>query len=239
MAGLANSLHLAHGLATLGQCRDHSKHKGRPPHPASSGAVHVQPLAPGALRRVNAALVLVVLRESDKYFRKAVEPNRNRRSGTATTEPNRTEPHRNRTSGEPWKPNRKKVPLALSLSLSRSPWRSIALAVSLSPSLSLVPPGLSLSRSLCLSLSLSLSLGKGRRAVQPCALRASAHPQSAGCLTVLLRDLIEGGSAGQRRGQAGRFRILRSKDITIQTTCPPALLSRAIGTAGQSVRGTS
>ena len=35
------------------------------------------------------------------------------RTGTATTEPRRTEPHRNRTAGEPWKPNRQKVPLAL------------------------------------------------------------------------------------------------------------------------------
>ena len=83
-----------------------------------------------------------------------MEPNRNRRTGTATTEPRRTEPHRNRTAGEPWKPNREKVPLSLSLpaqGIGQGSSRSLSLSLCLS---------LSLSVSLCLSLALSGALSR-------------------------------------------------------------------------------
>ena len=82
-------------------------------------------------------------RELDSLcFRKAVEPNRNRRTGTATTPPRRTEPQ--------WNPGNRTGKRFLSLSLSLC----LSLCLSLSRSLS---PSLALYRAVCLSVSVSVS----------------------------------------------------------------------------------
>ena len=95
--------------------------------------------------------------------RKAVEPKRNRNSGFVTTEPRRSEPHRNRNhrgtlETEPEKGSSRSLALSLFVSLSLS--LALYRALSLYPRLYLSFYQDALSLALCRSLSLSLALSR-------------------------------------------------------------------------------